>query len=91
MVTQLKSYLLQSAELQGMLEPQHLYTQDKLGNLKLILVFQFMFVYSDLDIFLTYCVTTNQKTFSFINFLCYCVPKQYVCRGLLKPISVHIE
>lgn len=33
MVTQLKSYLLQSTELQSMLEPQHQYTQDKLGNL----------------------------------------------------------
>lgn len=32
MMTQLKSYLLQSAELQAMLEPQHQYTQDKLGN-----------------------------------------------------------
>lgn len=32
MMTQLKSYLLQSAELQAMLEPQHQYSQDKLGN-----------------------------------------------------------
>lgn len=32
MVTQLKSYLLQSAELQAMLEPQHQYPQDKLGK-----------------------------------------------------------
>lgn len=32
MMTQLKSYLLQSTELQAMLEPQHQYTQDKLGN-----------------------------------------------------------
>lgn len=32
MVTQLKSYLLQSTELQAMLEPQHQYTQDKLGD-----------------------------------------------------------
>lgn len=32
MVTQLKSYLLQSTELQSMLEPQHQYTQDKLGK-----------------------------------------------------------
>lgn len=31
MMTQLKSYLLQSAELQVMLEPQHQYSQDKLG------------------------------------------------------------
>lgn len=31
-MTQLKSYLLQSSELQAMLEPQHQYTQDKLGN-----------------------------------------------------------
>lgn len=34
MVTQLKSYLLQSTELQAMLEPQHHYAQDKLGNYK---------------------------------------------------------
>lgn len=33
MMTQLKSYLLQSTELQAMLEPQHQYTQDKLGKL----------------------------------------------------------
>ncbi|XP_024912372.1 ras and Rab interactor 3 isoform X2 [Cynoglossus semilaevis] len=33
MMTQLKSYLLQSAELQAMLEPQHQYTQDKLENI----------------------------------------------------------
>lgn len=33
MVTQLKSYLLQSTELQNMLEPQHLYTQDKLESI----------------------------------------------------------
>lgn len=32
MMTQLKSYLLQSAELQAMLELQHQYAQDKLGN-----------------------------------------------------------
>lgn len=32
MMTQLKSYLLQSTELQAMLEPQHQYAQDKLGN-----------------------------------------------------------
>ena len=32
MLTQLKSYLLQSTELQGMLEPQHQYSQDKLGK-----------------------------------------------------------
>lgn len=32
MVTQLKSYLLQSTELQTMLEPQHHYAQDKLGK-----------------------------------------------------------
>lgn len=32
MVTQLKSYLLQSTELHCMLEPQHQYTQDKLGK-----------------------------------------------------------
>lgn len=32
MVTQLKSYLLQSTELQAMLEPQHQYAQDKLGK-----------------------------------------------------------
>lgn len=32
MVTQLKSYLLQSTELHSMLEPQHQYTQDKLGK-----------------------------------------------------------
>lgn len=32
MVTQLKSYLLQSTELQSMLEPQHQYAQDKLGK-----------------------------------------------------------
>ncbi|XP_071395192.1 ras and Rab interactor 3 [Centroberyx affinis] len=30
MMTQLKSYLLQSTELQAMMEPQHQYTQDKL-------------------------------------------------------------
>lgn len=34
MMTQLKSYLLQSTELQAMLEPQHQYTQDKLGKFK---------------------------------------------------------
>ncbi|KAM6912800.1 ras and Rab interactor 3 [Xenentodon cancila] len=33
MMTQLKSYLLQSTELQTMLEPQHSYTQDKLENI----------------------------------------------------------
>ncbi|XP_072221290.1 ras and Rab interactor 3 [Leuresthes tenuis] len=33
MMTQLKSYLLQSTELQAMLEPQHQYTQDKLENI----------------------------------------------------------
>ncbi|XP_035530547.1 ras and Rab interactor 3-like [Morone saxatilis] len=33
MVTQLKSYLLQSTELQGMLEPQHQYAQDKLESI----------------------------------------------------------
>uniref|UniRef100_G3PIP8 Ras and Rab interactor 3 n=1 Tax=Gasterosteus aculeatus aculeatus TaxID=481459 RepID=G3PIP8_GASAC len=33
MMTQLKSYLLQSTELQAMLEPQHQYTQDKLESL----------------------------------------------------------
>lgn len=33
MVTQLKSYLLQSTELQAMLEPQHQYTPDKLGKM----------------------------------------------------------
>lgn len=33
MMTQLKSYLLQSAELQAMLEPQHQYAQDKLENI----------------------------------------------------------
>ncbi|XP_074548616.1 ras and Rab interactor 3 [Halichoeres trimaculatus] len=33
MVTQLKSYLLQSTELQAMLEPQHQYTQDKLEGI----------------------------------------------------------
>ncbi|KAM8833715.1 ras and Rab interactor 3 [Synchiropus picturatus] len=33
MMTQLKSYLLQSAELQGMLEPQHQYTPDKLESI----------------------------------------------------------
>lgn len=33
MMTQLKSYLLQSAELQAMLEPQHQYVQDKLENI----------------------------------------------------------
>ncbi|XP_070699048.1 ras and Rab interactor 3 [Pempheris klunzingeri] len=33
MVTQLKSYLLQSTELQAMLEPQHQYSQDKLENI----------------------------------------------------------
>lgn len=33
MVTQLKSYLLQSTELQAMLEPQHQYAQDKLENI----------------------------------------------------------
>ena len=32
MMTQLKSYLLQSTELQGMLGPQHQYTHDKLGT-----------------------------------------------------------
>lgn len=36
MMTQLKSYLLQSTELQAMLEPQHQYTQDKLGNSQLL-------------------------------------------------------
>ncbi|MEQ2195783.1 hypothetical protein XENOCAPTIV_018295 [Xenoophorus captivus] len=35
MMTQLKSYLLQSTELQALLEPQHQYTQDKLGNSEL--------------------------------------------------------
>lgn len=38
MMTQLKSYLLQSTELQALLEPQHQYTQDKLGNFDLYLV-----------------------------------------------------
>ncbi|CAN9502022.1 unnamed protein product [Ophioblennius macclurei] len=33
MMTQLKSYLLQSSELQAMLEPQHQYPQDKLENI----------------------------------------------------------
>ncbi|KAM9777344.1 ras and Rab interactor 3 [Neosynchiropus ocellatus] len=33
MMTQLKSYLLQSAELQGMLEPQHQYAPDKLESI----------------------------------------------------------
>ncbi|XP_030211804.1 ras and Rab interactor 3 isoform X1 [Gadus morhua] len=33
MMTQLKSYLLQSTELQGMLEPQHQYTHDKLESI----------------------------------------------------------
>ncbi|XP_039993059.1 ras and Rab interactor 3 isoform X2 [Xiphias gladius] len=33
MMTQLKSYLLQSAELQAMLEPQHQYVQDKLESI----------------------------------------------------------
>lgn len=33
MVTQLKSYLLQSAELQAMLEPQHQYAPEKLGKI----------------------------------------------------------
>ncbi|XP_068194677.1 ras and Rab interactor 3, partial [Antennarius striatus] len=33
MMTQLKSYLLQSTELQSMLEPQHLYAQDKLESI----------------------------------------------------------
>ncbi|XP_037343115.2 ras and Rab interactor 3 isoform X1 [Pungitius pungitius] len=33
MMTQLKSYLLQSTELQAMLEPQHQYTEDKLESL----------------------------------------------------------
>ncbi|KAI3367984.1 hypothetical protein L3Q82_026808, partial [Scortum barcoo] len=33
MMTQLKIYLLQSTELQTMLEPQHQYTQDKLENI----------------------------------------------------------
>ncbi|GLD56366.1 ras and Rab interactor 3-like protein, partial [Lates japonicus] len=33
MMTQLKSYLLQSTELQAMLEPQHQYVQDKLENI----------------------------------------------------------
>lgn len=33
MMTQLKSYLLQSTELQNMLEPQHQYTQDKLESI----------------------------------------------------------
>uniref|UniRef100_A0A3B5A107 Ras and Rab interactor 3-like n=1 Tax=Stegastes partitus TaxID=144197 RepID=A0A3B5A107_9TELE len=33
MMTQLKSYLLQSTELQAMLEPQHQYTQDKLESI----------------------------------------------------------
>uniref|UniRef100_A0A096M8T8 Ras and Rab interactor 3 n=1 Tax=Poecilia formosa TaxID=48698 RepID=A0A096M8T8_POEFO len=33
MMTQLKSYLLQSTELQALLEPQHQYTQDKLESL----------------------------------------------------------
>ncbi|KAM4724623.1 ras and Rab interactor 3 [Anableps anableps] len=33
MMTQLKSYLLQSTELQALLEPQHQYTQDKLENI----------------------------------------------------------
>lgn len=34
MVTQLKSYLLQSTELQAMLEPQHQYTPDKMGKIR---------------------------------------------------------
>lgn len=34
MVTQLKSYLLQSTELQAMLEPQHQYTPDKMGKIQ---------------------------------------------------------
>lgn len=42
MMTQLKSYLLQSAELQAMLEPQHQYVQDKLGNFK-TMFFMFFF------------------------------------------------
>ncbi|XP_062295975.1 ras and Rab interactor 3 [Scomber scombrus] len=33
MMTQLKSYLLQSTELQALLEPQHQYAQDKLENI----------------------------------------------------------
>ncbi|XP_071770379.1 ras and Rab interactor 3 [Centroberyx gerrardi] len=33
MMTQLKSYLLQSTELQAMMEPQHQYTQDKLETI----------------------------------------------------------
>uniref|UniRef100_A0A3Q2FZC6 Ras and Rab interactor 3-like n=1 Tax=Cyprinodon variegatus TaxID=28743 RepID=A0A3Q2FZC6_CYPVA len=33
MMTQLKSYLLQSTELQALLEPQHQYTQDKLESI----------------------------------------------------------
>ncbi|KAM7404087.1 hypothetical protein PAMA_004491 [Pampus argenteus] len=33
MMTQLKSYLLQSTELQAMLDPQHQYAQDKLENI----------------------------------------------------------
>ncbi|CAL8285019.1 unnamed protein product [Lota lota] len=33
MMTQLKSYLLQSTELQGMMEPQHQYTHDKLESI----------------------------------------------------------
>lgn len=37
MMTQLKSYLLQSTELQAMLEPQHQYMQDKLGNSQLFI------------------------------------------------------
>ena len=34
MMTQLKSYLLQSTELQAMVEPQHQNVQDKLGDLR---------------------------------------------------------
>ncbi|XP_028994616.1 ras and Rab interactor 3 isoform X3 [Betta splendens] len=33
MMTQLRSYLLQSAELQALLEPQHQYSQDKIENI----------------------------------------------------------
>lgn len=43
MVTQLKSYLLQSTELQAMLEPQHQYAQDKLGKFKTVLDTMFCF------------------------------------------------
>lgn len=45
MVTQLKSYLLQSTELQAMLEPQHQYTLDKMGKIRVESLAVFLIYY----------------------------------------------